>query len=105
MYARTTLFEVDLLRTTLPEAERLFVDQALPAIRERPGYEGAYLMLTPQGKAMVLTLWDTEASAQSGVESGYYEDLVSRFVTFMRQPPGREEYAVVYAEDRAPAHT
>jgi heme-degrading monooxygenase HmoA len=105
MYARTTLFEVDLLRTTLPEAERLFVDQALPAIQERPGYEGAYLMLTREGKGMVLTLWDTADSEQSGVDSGYYEELVSRFVTFMRQPPGREEYEVVYAEGRALSRT
>lgn len=98
MFARTTLFEVDLLRTTLSEAERLFREDALPAIRGQAGYEGAFLMLSPEGKGMVLTIWDNAEAAQAGVKSGYYEELVARFVTFMRQPPGREQYEVVYSD-------
>jgi heme-degrading monooxygenase HmoA len=103
MFARTTLFEVDTLRMPLEQAERLFEEQVLPLIKHQPGFAGLYVMRTPEGKGMVLTLWESEQAAQSGIESGYYQEQVSKFVTFMRQPPGREHYEVIVAE--VPART
>jgi heme-degrading monooxygenase HmoA len=103
MFARATLFEVDTLRMPLDQAERLFTEQVLPLIEHQPGFAGLYVMRTPEGKGMVLTLWESEQAAQSGIESGYYQEQVSKFVTFMRQPPGREHYEVIVAE--VPART
>ncbi len=98
MFARTTLFEVDTLRMPLADAERLFQEQVLPLIKHQPGFAGVYVMRTPEGKGMVLTLWESEQAAQSGIESGYYQEQISKFITFMRQPPGREHYEVIVAE-------
>lgn len=98
MFARTTLFEVDTLRMPLEDAERLFQEQVLPLIKHQPGFTGVYVMRTPEGKGMVLTLWDNEQAAQSGIESGYYQEQIAKFITFMRQPPGREHYEVIVAE-------
>jgi heme-degrading monooxygenase HmoA len=98
MFARTTLFEVDTLRMPLPDAERLFVEQVLPLIKRQPGFAGVYVMRTPEGKGMVVTLWESQEAAQSGIESGYYQEQISKFITFMRQPPGREHYEVIVAE-------
>lgn len=103
MFARTTLFEVDTLRMPIDQAERLFQEQVLPLIKHQPGFAGLYVMRTPEGKGMVLTLWESEQAAQSGIESGYYQEQVSKLVTFMRQPPGREHYEVIVAE--VPART
>lgn len=97
MYARTTLFEVDTLRISLEKAEDIFDKQIAPLIESQPGFLGLYVMLTPEGKGMVLTLWQSEQAAQIGIESGYYEEQVSKLVTFMRQPPGREHYEVIRA--------
>jgi hypothetical protein len=47
---------------------------------------------------MLLSLWETEEQARAGIESGYYEDQVSKFIMFTRQPPGRESYEVVFSE-------
>ncbi len=98
MFARTTLFEVDTLRMPLADAERLFQEQVLPLIKYQPGFAGVYVMRTPEGKGMVLTLWENEQAAQSGVENGYYQEQIARFVKFVRQPPGREHYEVIVAE-------
>jgi heme-degrading monooxygenase HmoA len=98
MFARTTLFEVDTMRIRLADAERLFQEQVLPLVKDQPGFAGVYVMRTPEGKGMVLTLWDNEQAAQSGIESGYYQEQIAKFVTFMRQAPGREHYEVIVAE-------
>lgn len=98
MFARVTLFEVDTLRTRIEDAERLFDDQVLPLLEQQPGFAGYYIMRTPEGKGIVLSLWNNERAAQSGVESGYDQEQVAKFVTFMRQPPGREHYEVTRAK-------
>jgi heme-degrading monooxygenase HmoA len=105
MFARTTLFEVDTLRMPLAEAEGLFVEQVLPLLKQQPGFAGVYVMRTPEGKGMVISLWDNEQAAQSGIESGYYQQQITKFITFMRQPLGREHYEVTVAEVPARANT
>jgi hypothetical protein len=98
MFARVTLFEIDTTRLPLQEGEQLFTEQVLPRVRQQAGFRGVYLMRTPEGKGMVLTLWESEEAAERGIESGFYQEQVGTFVTFMRQPPGREQYEVVLAE-------
>ena len=98
MFARATMFEIDTLRASVEDATRLFDEQVAPLIEQQPGFAGMYVMLTPEGKGMVLTLWANEQAAQSGVESGYYEEQIARFVTFVRQAPGREHYEVIRAK-------
>jgi len=101
MVARVTLAEIDTVRVPLDDAIELYEQSVLPALRGQPGYEGAYVLATPEGKAMVLTFWADEAAAGAGIESGFYAEQVGKFVTVYRTPPGRELYDVAAAE--APA--
>ena len=105
MFARTTLFEIDTLRTSLDDALQLFKENIVPAMETQPGYMGSYAMRTNEGKGLMLTFWATEADATAGVESGYYEEQIAKFITFFRAPPGREHYEVVYAKvpEQSPA--
>ena len=98
MFARVTPFEIDTLRISLVEAERLFDERVVPNLRQQPGLAGFYVMRTAEGKGLVITLWDTEEAANAGIGSGYYAEQVAQFVTFMRQPPGRDQYEVVRAQ-------
>ena len=98
MFARTTLFEIDTLRISTDAALEQFKELIVPAAREREGYEGMYVMHTPEGKGLIMSLWASEEAAVAGVESGYYDDQVAKFVTLYRTPPGREHYEVVFAE-------
>jgi heme-degrading monooxygenase HmoA len=98
MFARATLFEIDTVRISLEDAERIFLEKVVPVAKQQPGYRGLCVMRTSEGKGMVLSLWESEEAAQSGIESGFYQEQVAQFVTFMRQPPGREQYEVIYWE-------
>jgi heme-degrading monooxygenase HmoA len=103
MYARVTPFEIDTLRIPLDDAERLFDEQVVPRLRQQSGLTGFFVMRTPEGKGLVVTLWESEQAANAGIESGYYDEQLAHFVTFMRQPPGRDHYQVIRAQVPADA--
>ena len=98
MFARVTLFEIDTCRIGLDEALEQFKELIVPEARKQAGYEGMYVMRTPEGKGLILSVWSNEEAATAGVSSGYYDDQVAKFVTVYRAPTGREGYEVVFAE-------
>lgn len=96
MYSRVTLLEIDTLRADVGDVVEQFTTDILPGIRELPGFEGILVLVTPEGKGMVVSLWDSEeaVAASAGAAAGAVEE----FVTLYRSPPGREHYRVAYAE-------
>ena len=98
MFARVTPFEIDTMRISLDSALERFRQLVVPAAKKQEGYEGLYVLRTPEGKGLIVSLWASEEAAKAGVESGYYNEQVSKFVSFFRAPPGRDHYEVVFAE-------
>lgn len=98
MFARVTLFEIDTLRITLDSALERFKELVVPEVRKQEGYEGLYVMRTPEGKGLIVSLWTSEETAIAGVESGYYDEQIAKFVALFRAPAGRDHYEVVFAE-------
>ena len=98
MIARATLAEIDVVRMRMDDAVHLFEESILPALQEREGFEGVYVLATPEGKALVLTFWDSPEVADRELASGFYAAQVEKFVTVFKSPPGRETYEVVLAE-------
>jgi len=98
MFARVTLVEIDPVRMPVPEAVERFSELVLPEMRRQEGYAGIYLLCTPEGRGLVMSLWETEQAAEAGVASGYYAQQLEKFITFFRAPPGREHYEVAVAE-------
>jgi len=96
MYSRVTLLEIDTLRIDVDDVVTRFEEEILPRVRELPGFEGVAVMVTPEGKGMVVSFWASEETveASAGVAAGAVEE----FVTVYRTPPGREHYRVAYAE-------
>jgi hypothetical protein len=103
MIARATTAEIDAVRMSVDEATKLFRESVLPALHEQEGYKGAYVLLSPEGKALVITFWSTEEAAQAGTSGvpSFYLQQVEKFVTIFRTPPGRETYKVLVAESPA----
>lgn len=103
MIARVTLAEIDAVRMSVDRAVRLFQESVVPALREQDGYQGAYVLLSDEGKVLALTFWDSEEAAEAGLRGtrSFYEEQIEKFVTLYRSPPGREMYDVVVAD--APA--
>jgi hypothetical protein len=94
VYARTTLLEIDTMRVSVNDALATFESTVMPRLREQPGFLGVYAMSTPEGRAMLISFWETAEEADAGAESGWYSDVLQEFVTMFRSSPGREHYEV-----------
>lgn len=99
MYARVTLLEIDTERVGVDDALSLYKEKVLPDLRQQPGYEGAYVLATPEGRGLIMSLWNTEEAADASAQSGFYADVLARFVTLFRSPPGRERYEVRFVDE------
>ncbi len=100
MVVRATEAEIDVVRTDPADAITLFKESVLPALHEERGYEGCYVLLSEEGKMLVLTFWESDETARATRLSGFYEQQVEKFsdVVFYRHEPGREAYDLVVAE-------
>jgi len=100
MIARVTTADIDTLRTSIDEAVEVFRESVLPALHDQAGYEGSYVLLSPEGKALVVTFWATEGDADAGLAGArsFYSEQVAKFATIYRSPPGRDVYDVALAE-------
>lgn len=103
MYARTTLLEIDTVRVPLDDALDQFETSVVPRLREQPGFCGLYALTTPDGRAMLITFWETAAQAEARTEAGWYPELLAEYTTLFRAPPGREQYEVRVAVPPVPA--
>ena len=73
----------------------------MPALHAQAGYEGCYVLTTPEGKALVMTFWSDDGGRGRRPRERSLRGQVGKFVTFFRSPPGREIYDVGIAD--APA--
>ena len=98
MYARVTLLEIDTVRTSVADALEQFRTQTLPRLRRQTGYRGVWALATAEGRALLMSLWDTEAEADIEGDHDFYGEELGRFATLFRSPPGREEYQVLLVD-------
>jgi hypothetical protein len=98
MHARVTQLEIDTTRTDIDDAARMFREQVLPELRLQDAYEGTYVLANPDGKALLLTFWETEGDAEAQAQTGFYAEQLARFAAIFRAPPGRDRYAVLAAD-------
>jgi hypothetical protein len=101
MYSRVTLLEIDTLRVDVDDAAQLFRTEVAPSLADQEGYEGVVALVTPEGKGMIVSFWDTEEGARDA--SGIASAALERYVTMFRSPPGREYYEVAFADMSAVA--
>jgi hypothetical protein len=101
MYARVTQLEIDPVRTDVKSALQLYKHDVVPSMEQQEGYAGVLVMVTPEGKGLIASLWTTEEAAEASAETGFYADVLARYVTLFKAPPGRERYEVVFADIRA----
>jgi hypothetical protein len=100
MIARVTTADIDTVRVSVDGAVEVFRESVLPALHTQAGYEGSYVLLSPEGKALVLTFWATAQDADAGLAGArsFYAEQVAKFATIYRSSPGRDSYDVVLAE-------
>jgi heme-degrading monooxygenase HmoA len=100
MVARVTVAEIDPVRQDPRHAVQRFESVLVPALHEQDGYEGCYVLLSDEGKVLVVTFWSTEEAAQATRASGFYQSQIDELAEFVvyRSSPGREGYDVVVAD-------
>jgi heme-degrading monooxygenase HmoA len=100
MVVRATEAEIDVVRTNPADAIAVFKESVLPALHDEEGYEGCYVLLSEEGKLLVLSFWTSNETARATRLSGFYQEQIERFsdLVVFRQAPGREAYDVVIAE-------
>jgi heme-degrading monooxygenase HmoA len=103
MVARVILGEIDAVRTKPADAVDVVHKSVGPALRGQDGYAGMYLLLTEEGKALAITLWQTEEAADAGVAGSRpeYEDQIEKLTAIYRSPPGRDTYHVALTDTPA----
>jgi len=100
MVVRATEAEIDVVRTNPNDAIALFEESVIPALHEQEGYEGCYVLLSEEGKVLVLSFWESNEAARATRLSGFYQEQIEKLADLVvfRQAPGREAYDVMIAE-------
>jgi heme-degrading monooxygenase HmoA len=98
MYARVTQLEIDTIRIDMSAAFEMYKAEVMPELREQPGYLGVVVLTTEEGKGILISLWETPAAADAGGDARWYTEVLEKYVTIFRSPPGRERYEVAFAE-------
>ena len=100
MVVRATEAEIDVVRTNPNDAITLFRESVIPALHEQEGYEGCYVLLSDDGKMLILSFWESNDAAHATRVSGFYQEQITKFsdLVVYRQAPGREAYDVKIAE-------
>ena len=98
MFARLTQLEIDTLRIDTDSAVALFRSEILEELRKQPGYAGILVLSTPDGLGALVSFWDTAEAADVDAVGGFYPEVLQRYVTLFRSPPGRGRYEVALAE-------
>ncbi len=65
MHARVITFEVE-SRIALDDAQEAFERHVVPEMRRLPGYDGAYMLREDHTRGLIVMLWETEDTLQSG---------------------------------------
>jgi heme-degrading monooxygenase HmoA len=78
----------------------VFKQAVIPALHEQEGYEGCYVLLSEEGKVLVLSFWESNEAARATRLSGFYQEQIEKLADLVvfRQVPGREAYDVMIAE-------
>ncbi|GAC1592503.1 MAG: hypothetical protein NVS4B1_37410 [Ktedonobacteraceae bacterium] len=93
MYARVTRFEV--LSGKMEEANRLSSESIIPAIQQQTGFKSFMVLQNPgTGKAMLITVFETEADMKEGVNNGFVQQQVAKIAPLLAGTPLSEFYEV-----------
>ena len=93
MHVRAVTVQVQSGKTQ--EAIDLFKNSVVPAQKAQKGYQGSYLMTdASSGKALAISLWESEADMLVGESSGYYQEQIAKFGSLFTGSPDLNRYEV-----------
>ena len=80
------------------EAIDLYGNRWSPAARLQKGFRDAYLMAdAATGRALSISIWDSQSDMVEGERNGYYRDQVAKFGAMLAEAPVAEHYELKVA--------
>jgi len=98
VFARVTQLEIDTVRMDMSAALEMYKAEVMPELRLQAGYLGVVVLTTEEGKGTLISLWQTAEDADAGGDARWYSEVLEKYVTLFRSPPGRDRYEVAFAE-------
>ncbi|MFP4082702.1 MAG: antibiotic biosynthesis monooxygenase family protein [Candidatus Aminicenantes bacterium] len=93
MFARLTSARIN--KERVDEFIAIYEKSVVPAAKSQQGYQGAYLLVDrAEAKGISITLWKSEKDALANERNRYYQEQVTKFITFYTGPPVREGFEV-----------
>ena len=60
------------------DAIAVFRESVMPALHDEEGYEGCYVLLSEEGKLLVLSFWTSNETARATRLSGFYQEQIEK---------------------------
>lgn len=94
MFARVTTLQV---RTdAIDGVIKIFNESVVPAAQSQKGFKRILLFLDREtGKAHSIALWETQQDAVDNEKSLYYQEQLTKFLPFYKEPPVKEGFDVI----------
>jgi quinol monooxygenase YgiN len=81
----------------MDEGIKIFRDAVMPQQKQQPGYKGALLLVDrATGKAMVFSLWQTEAEMKASEQNDHYRKQIAKFAHLFTAPSTQEVFGVSF---------
>ncbi len=94
MYARVTTFQI---QPDKIDENNQVAESIIPAIKQQPGFK-SFIALTDRttGKAILVTLFETEADMKAGVNNGFVQQQVAKIAPYLTATPTSEFFEVTF---------
>lgn len=93
MYARVTTYQIQSAK--IEETKQIGSESIVPAIRQQQGFKSFISLVDPAtGKAMLITVFETEADMRAGVNNGFVQQQVAKIAPFLAVVPTSDFYEV-----------
>ncbi len=76
------------------EIVKLYKESVIPAARTQSGFASSYLAQTADGKAIALTLFDSQENLKKSEDVGYYQEQIARFKPHLTGEPSKKIFDV-----------
>lgn len=81
----------------LDKAVGIYRESVIPAAKEQRGFHEALLFTDfTTGRAVSITIWETEEDLLAGQYSGYYQEQIAKFAELMIRTPDQAGFELAY---------
>ena len=85
----------------LGKAVGIYRESVIPAAKEQKGFHDALLFTDSEtGRAVSITIWETEEDLLAGQSSGFYQEQIAKFAQLMTRTPDQEGFELVYTSGK-----